>query len=824
MAKKTGICSWLTALALICVLPDRGATEPRNWPCEGRCFDAAWISNKGWAFFFKGNQFWRYDIPFRKADLGDNEITFPRQMRRWPGLPQAWSGGVDAALNTGDGKVLWFKGREYVRIDVYDQKIEAGPLPIATQWPGLPPAWSAGFNAAINWDNGSVTFIKGREGLTYDLATNKAGDPRPIADTLHGLPEAWSGGIDTAVNLGDGKVYVFKGHEYIRYDIASGKAEGGYPRPIAPDWPGLMPLIDWVNWSTRPPDHALMVGREGDGTHFLCAVVDRNAIYPGKLWSKNNSCYYSDGQREIKTDVYAVATTTLSIAWVNKNAAPSDRLIPVGVSPAGRPYYLCRARFENGVQPGRTEAPSGDCTITYNDRSLSLNNEVEIAVAPTPVNRPNIPHIVRMLSPAPNSEKFKDVCGVEFVYTVRDSTGTKMPAARYPNHLPDMKSLFPIVARNVCAMLYKTPGEVPNYAKKVELRVELSDNPAGAFAGHSDTDATITLHPDIFPASDPNVMTIVRLLYHEGTHAMQQSSYGRFGRAFNEGVADHVLFTTMERRVGTPGGSWMDGYDVTAYFLRWIERQHPDFVYRLNKSAAGNRSWTPELFRAVTGKPIDVLWEDYLRAASPATLTEPKSHLKWARARMHEANGRRGCEVTVYWDDDFKGEFFRTTQDHLHLDGGWDDQISAIAITSGEWEFFADGEFGGRVLKLAPGRYPRLEKFWNDQISSFRCLDGRSAQYGWPVLGCQLAAYSDPDFGGEILRSTHELQRLRGIWNDQISSIVIASGTWEFFEHDVFGGQVLRLKPGLYARLDRWDDRISSFRCVEPRPPQYPIH
>ena len=63
---------------------------------------------------------------------------------------------------------------------------------------------SAGFSAAINWDNGSVTFIKGREGLTYDLATNKAGDPRPIADTLHGLPEAWSGGIDTAVNFGDG--------------------------------------------------------------------------------------------------------------------------------------------------------------------------------------------------------------------------------------------------------------------------------------------------------------------------------------------------------------------------------------------------------------------------------------------------------------------------------------------------------------------------------------------------------------------------------------------------------------------------------------------
>ena len=57
-----------------------------TWPCQGRCLDAAWISNKGWAYFFKGSQFWRYDIPYDKVDLGDADITYPRQMRRWRGF------------------------------------------------------------------------------------------------------------------------------------------------------------------------------------------------------------------------------------------------------------------------------------------------------------------------------------------------------------------------------------------------------------------------------------------------------------------------------------------------------------------------------------------------------------------------------------------------------------------------------------------------------------------------------------------------------------------------------------------------------------------
>lgn len=87
-----------------------------------------------------------------------------------------------------------------------------------------------------------------------------------------------------------------------------------------------------------------------------------------------------------------------------------------------------------------------------------------------------------------------------------------------------------------------------------------------------------------------------------------------------------------------------------------------------------------------------------------------------------------GCEITIYWDDDFKGDLWRTTRDRSRLEGGWNDQISSIQITSGIWEFYEHDNFGGRVLKLGPGRYPRLIDGWNDSISSFRCIEPTLAQ------------------------------------------------------------------------------------------------
>jgi len=54
-------------------------------------------------------------------------------------------------------------------------------------------------------------------------------------------------------------------------------------------------------------------------------------------------------------------------------------------------------------------------------------------------------------------------------------------------------------------------------------------------------------------------------------------------------------------------------------------------------------------------------------------------------------------------------------------------------------------------------------------------------------------------------------------WNDQISSIKVYTGTWEFFEHTNFQGRSFRLTPGEYPWVTyEWNDLISSFKRVDP--------
>jgi uncharacterized protein YkwD len=61
---------------------------------------------------------------------------------------------------------------------------------------------------------------------------------------------------------------------------------------------------------------------------------------------------------------------------------------------------------------------------------------------------------------------------------------------------------------------------------------------------------------------------------------------------------------------------------------------------------------------------------------------------------------------------------------------------------------------------------------------------------------------------------------LGDFWNDQISSIKVYAGTWEFFEHANFQGKSFQLVPGEYPWVTNdWNDLISSFKQVEPGTP-----
>ena len=192
----------------------------------------------GKAFFFKGAQYDRYDV---KTDIVD--AGYPKPIAgHWRGFPAAFAAGVDAYVLWTNGKAYFFKGNQYIRFDMGEDKVDAGyPKLISGNWPGFSGSFLTGINAGAVWNNGKAYFFKGTQYIRYDIKTDRVdvGYPKPIANNWPGFPPAFAAGIDAAVVWNNGKAYFFKGANYIRYDIKTDKVDADYPKPIAGNWPGL---------------------------------------------------------------------------------------------------------------------------------------------------------------------------------------------------------------------------------------------------------------------------------------------------------------------------------------------------------------------------------------------------------------------------------------------------------------------------------------------------------------------------------------------------------------------------------------------------------
>ena len=80
---------------------------------------------------------------------------------------------------------------------------------------------------------------------------------------------------------------------------------------------------------------------------------------------------------------------------------------------------------------------------------------------------------------------------------------------------------------------------------------------------------------------------------------------------------------------------------------------------------------------------------------------------------------------------------------------------------------------------------------------------------------CEVIVFRDAKFEGQKWTSSTAVSKMDDNWNDQISSIVVISGTWNFYQDWYYKGPSFQLKPGEYSYVgDKWNDRISSFRCV----------
>jgi hypothetical protein len=153
--------------------PDPGYPKTINnetWPgLNWKDIDAAVNWGNGKAYFFKDSEYIRYDM---KADRADPGYPKPINDRTWPGM--IWTEGIDAVVNWGDGKVYFFKGGQYIRYDIKKDRADNGyPKDINNQtFPGM--IWTEGFDDAVNWGNGKVYFFRGKEYIRYDISKEKA--------------------------------------------------------------------------------------------------------------------------------------------------------------------------------------------------------------------------------------------------------------------------------------------------------------------------------------------------------------------------------------------------------------------------------------------------------------------------------------------------------------------------------------------------------------------------------------------------------------------------------------------------------------------------
>ncbi|PWT98100.1 MAG: hypothetical protein C5B51_29945 [Terriglobia bacterium] len=184
------------------------------------------------AYFFRNDQYVRYDMPQDRADPG-----YPLPINGNWRMP--WTQGFDAATNWNDGKAYFFRGTEYLRYDLLQDKADDGfPKPITAGWHGV---WAEGVDAAVKWNDHVAYFFRGNHYIRYDIDNKSAaaGYPKPIAGNWR-MP--WTDGIDAVVNWGNGKAYFFKGDQYLRYDISADRVDDGYPLSTAEHWPGVLPL------------------------------------------------------------------------------------------------------------------------------------------------------------------------------------------------------------------------------------------------------------------------------------------------------------------------------------------------------------------------------------------------------------------------------------------------------------------------------------------------------------------------------------------------------------------------------------------------------
>jgi Hemopexin len=101
----------------------------------------------GKCYFFKGDQYIRYDVNCDRADEG-----YPRLISATWGA--VYPDNIDAAVVLTNGKGYFFQGSQYIRYDMSTDRVDPGyPKLISEGWHGV---FSEHIDSVVRWNNGKL--------------------------------------------------------------------------------------------------------------------------------------------------------------------------------------------------------------------------------------------------------------------------------------------------------------------------------------------------------------------------------------------------------------------------------------------------------------------------------------------------------------------------------------------------------------------------------------------------------------------------------------------------------------------------------------------
>ncbi|KAF9693166.1 hypothetical protein EKO04_008645 [Ascochyta lentis] len=149
------------------------------------------------------------------------------------------------------------------------------------------------------------------------------------------------------------------------------------------------------------------------------------------------------------------------------------------------------------------------------------------------------------------------------------------------------------------------------------------------------------------------------VLVHEMVHCWQHHGGNTAPGGLTEGVADWVRLKAGYapphwRRRGDC--DWDAGYERTAYFLEWLEREHgEDVVRKINQALRGCKYDAKKLWHDCCGKSIERLWEEYKKSLE-CDDDEKQAMRTGVEESTHEEEEEQGEKREVLQEEEQEGK------------------------------------------------------------------------------------------------------------------------------------------------------------------------